>query len=38
MRATLQQVLTQATFDHTIPLAAEWAKGVQGVIDEFDWP
>lgn len=38
MRATLQQVLTQATFDHTIPLAAEWAEGVQGIIDEFNLP
>jgi glutamate-1-semialdehyde 2,1-aminomutase len=36
MRATLQNVLTQDAFDHTIPLAKKWADGTQGVIDEFD--
>lgn len=35
MRATLQGVLTQAAFDHTIPLAQRWADGVQSVIAEF---
>ncbi len=38
MRATLGEVLTEAAFEHTIPLAGRWADGVQGVIDEFWLP
>ena len=38
MRATLAEVLTQAAFDQTIPLAARWTAGVQAVIDEFRVP
>jgi glutamate-1-semialdehyde 2,1-aminomutase len=39
MRATLEHVLTPDAFSHTIPLAARFAAGVQGVIDEhgLDW-
>jgi glutamate-1-semialdehyde 2,1-aminomutase len=36
MRATLEHVLTQETYDYTIPLATRFAEGVQSVIDEFD--
>jgi glutamate-1-semialdehyde 2,1-aminomutase len=38
MRATLADVLTAATYAHTIPLAGRWADGVQTVIDEFALP
>jgi glutamate-1-semialdehyde 2,1-aminomutase len=38
MRATFQQVLTQETFDHTIPLAVRYAQGVASVMQEFDLP
>lgn len=38
MRATLAQVLTQAAYDRTIPLAERFAAGVQAAIDEFDLP
>ncbi len=38
MKATLEHVLTQATYDHTIPLAERWAAGVQSVIDEYQLP
>ncbi|MFM7617193.1 MAG: aspartate aminotransferase family protein [Actinomycetes bacterium] len=33
MRATLDEVLTEAAFERMIPLATRWADGVQGVID-----
>lgn len=38
MRATLGEVLTEATFARTIPLAERWADGVQSVIDEHRLP
>ncbi len=38
MKATLQNVLTQAVFDHTIPLAERFEKGVQSVIDAYQLP
>jgi glutamate-1-semialdehyde 2,1-aminomutase len=38
MRATLQHVLTQAAFAHTIPLAERFTAGVQAVIEEFELP
>lgn len=38
MRITLTEVLTQAAFDHTIPLAERFTAGVEGVIREFDLP
>jgi glutamate-1-semialdehyde 2,1-aminomutase len=34
MRATLEHVLVQSAYDHTIPLAARFAKGVETVIRE----
>ena len=39
MRATLEHVLTAEAFERTVPLAARFAAGVQGVIDEhgLDW-
>jgi len=38
MRATLEDVLTQAAYDHTIPLAERFTEGVGGVIDELRLP
>jgi len=38
MRATLGEVLTEAAFARTIPLAARWADGVQSVIDDERLP
>jgi len=38
MRATLAEVLTEAAFAHTIPLAARWADGVRDVIVEYGLP
>jgi len=38
MRATLDHVLTQAAFEHTIPLATRFTQGVQEVIEEFELP
>lgn len=38
IRATLDQVLTQATYDRTIPLATRFVDGVQETIDEFGLP
>ncbi|MFN8450907.1 MAG: transaminase [Anaerolineae bacterium] len=38
MRATLEQVLVQAAYDRTIPLARRFTDGVQAVIDEFALP
>jgi glutamate-1-semialdehyde 2,1-aminomutase len=38
MRATLQNVLTEAAFAHTIPLAQRWTTGVEQVISEFQVP
>jgi glutamate-1-semialdehyde 2,1-aminomutase len=39
MRATLEHVLTAEAFERTIPLAARFAEGVQGVIERYglDW-
>jgi glutamate-1-semialdehyde 2,1-aminomutase len=34
MRATLEHVLTEASYRHTIPLAERFARGVEGVIAE----
>lgn len=38
MRATLEHVLTEQTYAHTIPLAELFAAGVNQVIDEFGLP
>jgi len=38
MRATLGEVLTAATYAHTIPLGERFCMGVQAVIDEFALP
>ncbi len=38
MRATLEQVMTPAAFDHMIPLANAWADGVQAGIDAVGAP
>ena len=38
MRATLEHVLTEAAYAHTIPLAQRLADGVQGVIAEHGLP
>ncbi len=38
MRATLGQVLTQAAYDRTIPLAERFTAGVEEVIGEFGLP
>ncbi len=38
MKATLEHVLTQEAYDHTIPLAQRWTEGVQSVIDEYQLP
>ena len=38
MRATLEHVLTEAAYAHTIPLAQRFADGVQGVIAEHGLP
>jgi glutamate-1-semialdehyde 2,1-aminomutase len=38
MRATLSQVLTPEAFDGMIPLAANWAEGVERAIVDFDVP
>jgi glutamate-1-semialdehyde 2,1-aminomutase len=38
MRATLGEVLTEQAFDHMVALAADFATGVQGVLDELDVP
>jgi glutamate-1-semialdehyde 2,1-aminomutase len=38
MRATLSDVLTDAAWEHTIPLATRFAAGVQAAIDAHDLP
>jgi glutamate-1-semialdehyde 2,1-aminomutase len=38
MRATLEQVLTDACYARTIPLAERFQTGVEGVIAEFNLP
>jgi glutamate-1-semialdehyde 2,1-aminomutase len=38
MRATLTEVLTEEAFEHTLPLGARWADGVQSVIDDRHVP
>jgi glutamate-1-semialdehyde 2,1-aminomutase len=38
MKATLQNVLTQEAYDHTISLAQRFAKGVESVIEENNLP
>ncbi len=38
MRATLSGSLRQEDFDVAIPLAASWATGVQGVIEQYGLP
>jgi len=38
MRATLQHVLTEASYRRTIPLAERFASGVEGVIAEASLP
>jgi glutamate-1-semialdehyde 2,1-aminomutase len=39
VRATLSSTLRESDYDVMIPLATQWASGVQSVIDEFslDW-
>jgi glutamate-1-semialdehyde 2,1-aminomutase len=39
MKATLEQVMTPAAFEHMVPLAGAWADGVQAGIDAVgaDW-
>ncbi|HWA55626.1 MAG TPA: hypothetical protein VG692_00115, partial [Gemmatimonadales bacterium] len=38
MRATLEQVLTDASYARTIPLAERFQAGVEGVIAEYRLP
>ena len=38
MRATLAEILAPEAYAHTVPLAARWAAGVQGVIDARSLP
>lgn len=38
MRATLDEVLTEAAFEHMAGLAEAFTEGVQGVLDEYDVP
>jgi glutamate-1-semialdehyde 2,1-aminomutase len=38
MRATLEQVLTPAAYQRTIPLAEHFQKGVEEVVQEFGLP
>jgi glutamate-1-semialdehyde 2,1-aminomutase len=38
MRVTLTEVLTDAAFEHTLPLGARWEAGVQSVIDARSVP
>jgi glutamate-1-semialdehyde 2,1-aminomutase len=38
MRGTLEKVLTQKAFDHTIPLAERWTAGVAEAIAQFGVP
>jgi len=38
VRATLGEVLTDAAFEHMIPLAERWAAGVAEVIEAHDLP
>ncbi len=38
VRATLESTLREGDFAHMVPLATEWADGVQATIDEFDLP
>ena len=38
VRATLSEVLTEAAFAHTVPLADRFADGVQGAIGRFQMP
>ena len=38
MRATLASTLRDDDFAHMIPLATEWAGGVQATIDSFGLP
>ncbi len=38
MRATLDHVLNEAAYSHTIPLAERFNAGVQAAIDEYELP
>ena len=38
MRATLGEVLTDAAYEHSIPLAARWSDGVRAVVAELGLP
>jgi glutamate-1-semialdehyde 2,1-aminomutase len=38
IKVTLQHVLTEDAYRHSIPMAQRFTEGVQGVIDEFDLP
>ena len=38
MRATLGEVLTEAAYAQTVPLAERWSAGVHEVIEEFGLP
>jgi len=38
MRATFQHVLTQHTFERSIPLSLRYTQGVEDVIEELGLP
>ena len=38
MRATLTRVLTEAAYEHMVPLGSRWADGVDTAIARFDAP
>ncbi len=38
MRATLEKVITKRAFDHMIPLATRWTKGVADAIEDAGLP
>ncbi|HQR80532.1 MAG TPA: transaminase, partial [Actinomycetota bacterium] len=38
MRATLEEVLTEANFEHMIELGTRFREGVQAVLDKYDVP
>ncbi|HEY9786300.1 MAG TPA: aminotransferase class III-fold pyridoxal phosphate-dependent enzyme, partial [Candidatus Obscuribacterales bacterium] len=38
MKVTLEHVLTQSFYNHTIPLAERFTSGVEGVVAEFGLP
>ncbi len=38
MRATLEKVITKRAYDHMVPLASRWTKGVGDTIEDADLP